>query len=317
MQDVPCNICDSKNTSFFRKVECLSPKRGDFTLVKCNNCGLIYVNPRPSKDEMYEFYPFWPGEKVFFHPDINIYTRQRTKLNLLKKYINNKTGEVLDVGTGSGEFLELMKNKGWRVFGVEYAKTTSAYARENLHLNVLTKDLLETNFQSSYFDLVTLWDSLEHLYSPKETLIEINRILKDDGLLVVSIPNIDNLAAMMFKNFWYTNVPRHLYQFSPKAIKLLLKKANFKTFRIVYTAGFSEPVGFAVTFKTLVQLKLKINSKGPARMSSNQNRRASLKTILLFKESLRLILELIFLPISILSVLIKKGPNMVIFVKKY
>ncbi|MEW6009208.1 MAG: class I SAM-dependent methyltransferase [Candidatus Omnitrophota bacterium] len=265
---------------------------------------------------MNEFYPFWPGEKVSFHPDINIYTRQRKKLNLLKKYINNKTGEVLDVGTGSGEFLELMKDNGWRVSGVEYAKTTSEYARENLHLNVKTGDLLETNFQSCYFDLVTLWDSLEHLYSPKETLIEINRILKDDGLLVISTPNIDNLAAMMFKNFWYTNVPRHLYQFSPKTIKLVLKKANFKAFRIIYTAGFCEPVGFAVTFKTLVQSKFKINSKGPAHMGSNQNPRPSLKTILLFKESLRLVLELIFLPISILSVLIKKGPNMIIFAKK-
>jgi SAM-dependent methyltransferase len=318
MENINCNICGKNNSVFFRNIRCLSPKLGNFTLVRCLTCKLIYVNPRPDREELAGFYPFWPAQKIEknYSQSPSIWKIQNRKFRLIKKYLVNP-GRLLDVGTGSGEFLKLMRDKGWDVSGVEYAKATSAYAREISGLNVLTKDLLDTHFNSDYFDLITLWDSLEHLYLPKETLVEIYRILKPDGLLVIAIPNIDNLAANVFKNSWYTNVPRHLYQFSPRTIRVLLEQQNFKVTSIKYSAGYFEPVGFVVTFK--IWLLGRISRFFPDKNSSDSkinNYRQNFSFFSLFKAGLRLLLECIFLPLSILSILLKKAPNMIVLAKK-
>lgn len=310
-----CNICGNKDTYFFRKALCLSPKRESFSLVRCKNCGLIYLNPRPSKEELAGFYVFWPDVALDKQPPRPIsealWRAQRIKIKFLKGYITNKTGKILDVGTGSGEFLKLMQDRGWEVFGVEYGKASSSFARQYPGLNIFNGDLLETRFLADYFDIITLWDSLEHLYQPKETLQEIKRILKPDGLLAFSVPNIDNLAALIFRDHWYTNVPRHLYQFSPKTIRLLLKEANFRILKIIYSPGFFEPVGFVVSFKQWLISKLTISQ--PALQSgglANNSPRNLVKNILW------LLAEFVFLPLSILSLLIKKAPNMVVLAIK-
>ncbi len=314
MENIKCVICSSSDSEFYRKVESESPKQASFNLVKCKGCGLIYLNPRPDKEEIHEFYPHWSSVSKQNVPISLDWKAKKNNFNLLKRHLKKKGSKVLDVGSGSGEFLSLMQRAGWGVSGVEYAQNTSNFARDNLGLNVLNKDLLETNFEDGYFDLVTLWDSLEHLHKAGETLLEINRILKKDGILVISCPNIDNLCVLLFKDSWYTNSPRHLYQFSSEGIKSFLAKTNFKPFKILYKAGYFEPIGFVVTFKNWLLAKSRRTFKAAVKSKGNSQARASLS--LLFKDCMRLILELIFLPLSLLSVFIKKAPNIVVFAKK-
>ncbi len=112
-------------------------------------------------------------------------------------------GKVLDIGCGNGRFLSTMRKFGWQPYGVEKNPKASKYARDELHLDVKTGDLLHCEYKDSSFDAVTMWHSLEHIYDPLDTLKEIGRILNNNGLLVVAVPNIDSFVAKVFKTYWY------------------------------------------------------------------------------------------------------------------
>ena len=145
-----------------------------------------------------------------------------------------KGGRLLDVGCGTGIFLDMMRRQGeWEVFGVEINEEAAKYAREKLQLDVFAGDLSEANFPTSYFDVVTLWHVLEHLHEPRSVLREIYRILRDDGWLLLSLPNAASCEAQLFKEFWAgLDIPRHLYVFTPAAVKELLRQESFETVKL-------------------------------------------------------------------------------------
>jgi len=138
-------------------------------------------------------------------------------------------GRILDVGCGAGHFLNGMKLRGWQTFGIEVSEGAAAYARERFGLEVHVGELEEAEFPAACFDVITLWHVLEHLHDPLATLMEINRLLKDDGLLVFAIPNWESVDARLFGEFWVgLDVPRHLYVFARPALESLLFEAGFK-----------------------------------------------------------------------------------------
>lgn len=144
-------------------------------------------------------------------------------------------GRLLDIGCGNGRFLSTMRKLGWQTHGVEKSPKASRYAREELHLDVNTGDLLDSKYQDNFFDVVTMWHSLEHLFEPLKTLKEIRRIIKNDGLLVVSVPNIDSFVARVFKTYWYgLQLPVHLVAFTTDSITKILKSAGFDVKKVYY-----------------------------------------------------------------------------------
>ena len=138
---------------------------------------------------------------------------------------------MLDVGCATGSFLDCMRKRGnWQISGVEVNQEAARYARERFSLDVFAGELLEANCPAHHFDVVTLWHVLEHLHSPLDTLMEISRILKDDGALFLSVPNSDSYDARVFGDCWIgLDPPRHLYTFSAKTLKRLLAEAGFET----------------------------------------------------------------------------------------
>ncbi len=144
-------------------------------------------------------------------------------------------GRLLDIGCGNGRYLSTMRKLGWRTSGVEKSPKASRYAKEELHLDVNTGDLLDSKYQDKSFDAVTMWHSLEHLYEPFQTLKEIGRMLNNDGLLVVAVPNIDSFVAKIFRTYWYgLQLPIHLIAFTPDSITKMLKSAEFDVQKIYY-----------------------------------------------------------------------------------
>jgi SAM-dependent methyltransferase len=144
-------------------------------------------------------------------------------------------GRLLDIGCGNGRYLSTLKKLGWQTYGIEQNPGSSEYARTELHLNVETGDLLNYKYLDKFFDVITMWHSLEHLYEPISTLKEVKRILKDDGLLVIAVPNVDSFAAKVFKENWYQlEIPIHLIAFSPDSITRMLESAGFKIKKIYY-----------------------------------------------------------------------------------
>lgn len=261
MGEVACNICQSSNYSvLYQGRDRLHGLGGPFSLVECQRCGLIYLNPRPTRDEIGRYYPpnYAPyaqgieGAKGFLSSlDYHYGIAKRCCMITKRK----EPGRILDIGCGVGHFLNGMKQRGWQVFGTEISEPAAAYAREQFGLEVHVGELEEAKFPVAYFDAVTLWHVLEHLHDPLATLKEINRLLKDDGLLVFAIPNWHSVDARLFGEYWVgLDMPRHLYVFPRCALEELLAKSGFKMGET--KCFFGGHGAFALSLRFLLEEKL-------------------------------------------------------------
>lgn len=237
MESVLCNYCNSSSSVLLYTIPDFYLNKQDkfYTLVKCNNCGLIYQNPRPTQDEIREAYPSiyeafnlhqkksWLETKVIQHG-----LEKRSKaITSIKK----TPGRLLDIGCSTGLFLHTMQSKyRWEPYGVEINEYAASIAREKYHLNIFLGSLEQASYPAAFFDAVTLWDTLEHLPDPTSTLLEIKRIIKSDGVLVVRVPNYDSWDARIFGPAWAgLDVPRHFFVFSRSSLVKLFEKSGFTT----------------------------------------------------------------------------------------
>jgi SAM-dependent methyltransferase len=213
------------------------------TLVKCTECGLVFRNPRPSYETIKKFYKE-ECSNIFFEEKIKSY-RKGIFHHFLATSIKDKgKGRLLDMGCGYGIFLNLAKDQGWEVYGLELSEDASQFARKNFGLNVFCGDLKEASFPKDYFGVVTLWNVLDHTTNPLEQLLEIKRILKDDGLIFIRVPNFlfqgksrcigEALDKLFLGNTYLSRKisVSHLYAFTPFSITSLLESAGFSIFRL-------------------------------------------------------------------------------------
>jgi len=230
MTSVSCNLCGSTRSElvFIKDSLCI---------VKCKKCGLVYVNPRLTKNKLREFNEEkFTVEKWIKNPQsqVNHFKARLEGIESLKR-----PGRLLDIGCAPGFSLIAAKEEGWETFGVEICSSLADYARKKLGLNVFTGELHELRFSKNYFDVITIWETIEHLEDPLSELYEANRLLNPDGLLAISTPNISSLAARIYGRNWYDIHPQdHLYYFSPRTIKIMLEKAGFKVVKL-HTFVFS------------------------------------------------------------------------------
>ncbi len=244
METVTCALCGSDHSSVYAVVPDLLLDRPDVTtrLVRCDACGLVYQSPRPTLDEIGEHYPpsYSPyadnrrvGRITRLAHAYGMRKRCRSVTRLLR------SGRLLDVGCATGTFLAAMRRTGkWDVVGVELSAETARLAREWHGLDVVTGTLEQAQFPDASFDVVTLWDVLEHLHDPATTLREIRRILRPGGLLVLRVPNLDSWDARLFGDSWAgLDAPRHLYVFSPDTLNALLAQSGFEPMHRLATIG--------------------------------------------------------------------------------
>jgi len=157
-------------------------------LVKCTECGLVFRNPRPTYETIREYYKE-SYSNIFYEEKIKTH-RKKIFLHFLANAIKSKEGgRLLDVGCGYGEFLKLAKDKGWEVYGVELSNDACQYVQNKPGLNIFCGELKEASFPKDHFDVVTLWNVLDHTINPLEELLEIKKILKPGGFLFIRVPN--------------------------------------------------------------------------------------------------------------------------------
>lgn len=227
MEYSTCEICGSNEYVFLIS-------RSDrysneiFEYVQCVNCGLIYLNPRPSIHEIKKYYPMdydaFDQTKLKDIRSINNYSIQ---LNYVEKYYKHK-GSLLDIGCGIGGFLYSAKKRGWRVQGIEPNPIAVEMGKVLLGVNILTGSLEDVQLPDNFFDVITLWDVIEHLHHPEKTLMFCNKLLRDNGWIFFSIPNINSFDRYMFGEKWIGwDAPRHLYLFNQEHIKKMLSNAGF------------------------------------------------------------------------------------------
>ncbi len=310
-EHVRCNLCNADNSKLmFYGRDRLYHKEGTFRVVKCSDCGLLYINPRPmQKDIGYYYPPDYPAYEKVSYEDIGIMGKEQVKFaycknwikeTILEEYYNydlrnsgreqasnsilkkllvspfvstyrrmyyrtipfSDKGKVLDIGCGNGNYLAWLKTLGWAVHGVEPDEASAKFAAQEYGIDTFCGDLLDAHYPGSFFDCITMWHSLEHSHRPLETLKEVNRILKPNGFVLISAPNIDSMEAKLLKgNSFLFDVPRHLYDFSPRTLGAMLNKTGFTVQKTIYDSRIDT---FQWSFNLLLEekkSKLRMESK--------------------------------------------------------
>lgn len=203
-------------------------------VVQCRNCAYIYCNPVPAEADLFDYYhesyEDWDNwEKTFRHD------RQWVFRQGLRRIRQRKAdGRLLDVGCSLGIFLESAREAGFDCYGVEVSHPAATFARERLKLNVLEGTLEAAAFDTDFFDVVTMWDVLEHVTDPAGMVDEIHRILKPGGLLAMRVPNVSfHLLRSRIvsrvrpsKDIGLDTI-NHLNHFSARTLSTLLQRHGF------------------------------------------------------------------------------------------
>jgi glycosyltransferase involved in cell wall biosynthesis/SAM-dependent methyltransferase len=180
--------------------------------VKCNNCGLIYTNPIPDKDSLNKYYSLLADED-----DINVENRfeflvrmSNKRLEKIERYHSRST--LLDIGTGSGFFVGAAIDRGWEANGLELAEGNCQYAKENFNIDLINKDFYDFSPEQKY-DVVTLFEVIEHLRDPVQAINKARKLLKEDGIFVLATPIRDSLYGKKAKekNIFWTTVEHLIY----------------------------------------------------------------------------------------------------------
>jgi 2-polyprenyl-3-methyl-5-hydroxy-6-metoxy-1,4-benzoquinol methylase len=249
-----CPVC--KHTSLKKSLVCTdyTVSKENFELTDCQNCGFRFTNPRPEAQDIGRYYQ---SEEYISHSDTNkgliskAYqtVRQitlRSKLNLINEINGGKAGNLLDIGCGTGYFLQTCKNAGWKVAGVEPDDNARRLAESQTGIKIET-DFLQAQYPEG-FDVITMWHVLEHVHKLDENLDKLKKLIGKNGYLVIAVPNHASYDAEKYGNQWAAyDVPRHLYHFTPSTMSLLAKKHKLKVvkqegmkFDAFYVAMLSE-----------------------------------------------------------------------------
>ncbi len=272
-----CLLCKAEGILMYEKMrdrEFGAP--GVWNLLRCTQCGLMWLNPRPTVEDTDKVY-----SKYFTHVAPNS-TPSNSLLSSLRKKIKEvvlaanfgytslqdsrktqwfrkilgfisplremvglsvmnlhatRMGKLLDVGCGSGRFLAWMKDLGWEVMGTKPDSEAVKVAREKFHIDVHHGTLEEARFPDESADVITLIHVIEHLSDPVNTLKECKRVLKNNGRIIVLTPNVNSLTHKVFEKAWIPlEPPRHFHLFSLHTVLICAERAGLKVFQMRTTA---------------------------------------------------------------------------------
>lgn len=231
-----CPLCGSTDIAGKFSVKDYTVSQNNFAVWFCNKCTAGFTQDIPSQNEIGVYYQ---SENYISHSDTKkgivnrLYhiVRNRTltvKKKLLIKFTGKLTGSVLDIGCGTGAFLNTMKISGWQIAGLEPDETARKKAQELYSIaSQPSENLFALNAAS--FDAITMWHVLEHVHGLHDYLKQIAALLKPDGKLFIAVPNYTSADAAHYKQYWAAyDVPRHLYHFSPESMRDLLLKYNLQ-----------------------------------------------------------------------------------------
>lgn len=204
-------------------------KSGNHAIYICNKCGLGATSDFFSQTGNYHRDDVYISETSQFK---NIFTR---RVNLILKHIGK--GKVLEIGSSTGVFLGLLKEKGFEVLGIEPSKSTAGFANKK-GINTLKTTFEEEKIASSSFDLVIMNHVLEHMEDPVAVLEKAKRVLKTGGLVFIDVPNFASLSAKLWGVNWRYLLPNeHKFHFTPQSLDKLLEKAGLKIIYWEATSG--------------------------------------------------------------------------------
>ncbi|MDE3089834.1 MAG: class I SAM-dependent methyltransferase [Chloroflexota bacterium] len=279
-EDIGCNLCGARDAQLLypSTLTNLTPNAEDFRctsaaygvhppIVRCRVCGLVYANPRFESTVVNESYsvvadPTYVEER---EGRVLTFSRNLQPFETLVKP-NSATRRLLDVGCHIGVMVELAQERGWEAWGVEPSTWASEQARAR-GLHVITGTLTQAGIQESYFDVVTMWDVIEHLTDPAAELRNVHRVLKPGGIFAIHTIDIESWFARLMGKRWPWLMEMHLYYFSPRTLGKMLEKNGFQVIsssaqgrflRLGYFATRIEPYSKLI-YRALDAMILRLN----------------------------------------------------------
>lgn len=231
-----CPNCGDKNISFILTAKDHTVSGEGFEIWECKNCTQRFTQNVPDADKIGKYYQ---SQDYISHSDTskgfinNLYhkVRKRTlvqKRKLIQKVTGKNTGTILDVGAGTGAFLNTMQQAGWTCTGIEPDENTRKKAAELYHLDLKNAENLYLLPPQS-FNAITLWHVLEHVHDLHLYVDQLKKLLSSDGKLFIAVPNYTCGDEKIYHESWAAyDVPRHLYHFSPLSMKTLLTSHGLK-----------------------------------------------------------------------------------------
>lgn len=260
MEFVRCNLCGSNdsvllypstvgpgsNVEDHSAFNCTSTGYGrHYAIVKCNQCGLIYANPRKDSKEVL-------GKYVEVEDPLYFEERQGRVMTFEKhlRPLHTLTGPpcgraLLDIGAHIGVFVEVANKAGWRAIGIEPSRWSVEIARQS-GIELIQGTLASSNLPDNHFDVVTLWDVIEHLSDPRAELEHVFRLLKPGGWVVIHTMDIESLFARLMGSRWPWLMEMHLYYFSVRTARSMLESIQFQ-WRLSQPQGRYLRLGYLVS----------------------------------------------------------------------
>ena len=257
-----CPVCNSDRFDVHLKVKDYTVSQSSFEIIACKSCSVLFTQSVPNEGEIGKYYQ---SETYISHTDTqkgfinSLYhkVRKRTlsqKKKLIESRSKTQAGNILDIGCGTGAFLNVMKHSGWQVTGLEPDESAAKIAVDKYKIQPLpSQDLFL--LPAAKYDAITMWHVLEHVHQLGNYIQQIEKCLKQNGVFFIAVPNYTSYDAGYYKEYWAAyDVPRHLYHFSPKSMEVLLSK-----YGLVLDAV--KPMWFDSVYVSMLSEKYK-NGKG-------------------------------------------------------
>ncbi|MCA9771373.1 MAG: class I SAM-dependent methyltransferase [Myxococcales bacterium] len=213
--------------------------RAPYQVVRCNRCGFVYTTPRlnlAGRNAMYDE-AYWRSDSpkdmgyaaYFTERDLYVETFRRRLKGFVNRFVQGP-GRVLDIGCAAGFSLEAFREADWDVWGVEVSKSASDFARDEMRLpHIFTGDLGDAGLEPASFDVITMWEVIEHVEDPIATMAKARALLKPDGWFFLSTQNVNAAFPDLVGGQWHHfKYEEHIYHFSPPTIRRALDLAGFE-----------------------------------------------------------------------------------------
>ncbi len=262
-KEIHCDVCSN---SILESFETLYVKP-EYSVLKCNNCSFAFIPQYQRQNIVYENYR---DQEVLAEVRKGNnwlkYKRHKLRINFIRKFI--KSGSLFDIGTGWGHFLHTAHKCGYDASGIEISELMHHYAVNDLSLNVKLGDLFKEELPQETFDVVTMWDVLEHLDNPSQALEKANSLLKPGAYIFLQVPQIDSFIAKRQKQNWSMMSLEHLNYFSKDTMRLILENNGFELIKIKSSFEFKLFIMFRL-HSIIARLKRR---KKAAQETSNSER---------------------------------------------
>jgi 2-polyprenyl-3-methyl-5-hydroxy-6-metoxy-1,4-benzoquinol methylase len=225
-EGIRCIVCGNNDKGQFKVKYC----KENCSIVVCQNCSFHFIPPYYRKAVDYTQYKTAAAIQEVAQADVWLkIQRNLLRYRLIRKY--QKTGKVYDIGCGFGHFLFTGKQLGYEVSGVEMSKANVEFVRSQFHINVEENNFLNVREDEKY-DIVTLWDVLEHIDAADQIIEKVSRILRPGGHVFVQVPQIDSFFATLLREQWWAMGLDHVNYFSRKTIRALFTKHRINVKKI-------------------------------------------------------------------------------------